>query len=290
MSYIGSVPTPAGTETRQEFTATSAQTTFATSGYVTGNFISVYLNGVRLSSGSDFTATNGTDVVLTTGAAAGDLLAVEMRNSLADIGAGFASRAEVTGTNTTGTISSGSNSLTVASATGINVGDFVVGEGIAPGTTVSAISGTTITLSGVVGAALSTDPVAFYIANKALSPGLVGGQLCRAWVNFDGTTNTAGFCTIRASFNVSSVTDNGTGDYTVTFTTAISDGEYCVCGSAVGDNSSISNTALYTGHIQPRSESDTTASSVRILVSRNLSGAEADSAFDSTMVSVGIFR
>jgi hypothetical protein len=231
MSYIGSVPTPAGTETRQEFTATASQTTFATSGYVTGNFISVYLNGVRLSSGSDFTATNGTDVVLTTGAAAGDLLAVEMRNSLADIGAGFASRAEVTGTNTTGTISSGSNSLTVASATGINVGDYVVGEGIAPGTTVSAISGTTVTLSGVVGATLSTDPVAFYISNKALSPGLVGGQLCRAWVNFNGTGTVA----ILGSFNISSITGNGTGWYKANFSTNMSDTNYAVVGSARPD-------------------------------------------------------
>lgn len=246
MSYIGNVPTPAGTETRQEFTATASQTTFATSGYVTGNFISVYLNGVRLSSGSDFTATNGTDVVLTTGAAAGDLLAVEMRNSLADIGAGFASRSEVTGTNTTGSISSGSNSLTVASATGINVGDFVVGEGIAPGTTVSAISGTTITLSGVVGAALSTDPVAFYISNKALSPGLVGSQLCRAWVNFNGTGTVA----IRASYNVASITDNGTGDYTVNFATAMPDANYAVVtdrqrGTGTSDSGYGMNIELY---------------------------------------------
>lgn len=49
---------------------------------------------------------------------------------------------------------------------------------------------------------------------------------CRAWVNFDGTTNTGGFCTIRASGNVTSVTDNSTGNYTVNFTTAISDANY----------------------------------------------------------------
>ena len=228
MSYIGNVPTPAGTETRQEFTATASQTTFNTSGYVIGNFISVYLNGVRLSAGTDFTASNGYDVVLTTGAAAGDLLAVEMRNSLADIGAGFASRAEVTGTNTTGTITSGTNSLTVASATGINVGDFVVGEGIAPGTTVSAISGTTVTLSGVVGATLSTDPVAFYIANKALSPGLVGGQLCRAWVNFQyvGSTLTA-----KSSFNLT-VSRSGIGTYYGTFINNLSNDDYVVVASS----------------------------------------------------------
>jgi hypothetical protein len=59
------------------------------------------------------------------------------------------------------------------------------------------------------------------------------GTLCRAWVNFDGTTNTGGFCTIRASFNVSSITDNGTGDYTVNFTTAMPDANYSAIGITV---------------------------------------------------------
>jgi hypothetical protein len=45
---------------------------------------------------------------------------------------------------------------------------------------------------------------------------------CRAWVNFDGTGTVA----IRASGNVSSITDNGTGDYTVNFTTALADANY----------------------------------------------------------------
>lgn len=233
MPYIGNVPTPAASETRQEFTATASQTTFNTSGYVIGNFISVYLNGVRLSAGTDFTATNGYDVVLTTGAAAGDLLAVEMRNTLADIGAGFASTSEVTGTNTTGSITTGTNSLTVASGTGINVGDYVVGEGIAPGTTVSAISGTSVTLSGTVGATLSSGPVSFYTANKALSPGLVAGGLCRAWVNFNGTGTVA----IRAAYNVSSITDSGgTAKYTINFTTAMPDTYYSWVASAGFDN------------------------------------------------------
>jgi len=47
---------------------------------------------------------------------------------------------------------------------------------------------------------------------------------CRAWVNFNGT----GTVEIRASGNVSSITDNGTGDYTVNFTTAMPDANYCV--------------------------------------------------------------
>jgi hypothetical protein len=134
----------------------------------------------------------------------------------------FASTSEVSGTHTTGTVTSGSASLTVASATGITSGMFIVGEGIAPGTTVSSIASTTVTMSANAGATLSSDPVAFYIANKSLSPGLVAGQLCRAWVNFDGTGTVA----IRASFNVSSITDNGTGAYTVNFTTAMPDANY----------------------------------------------------------------
>ena len=49
---------------------------------------------------------------------------------------------------------------------------------------------------------------------------------CKAWVNFDGTTNTGGSCTIRASGNVTSVTDNGTANYTINFTNALADANY----------------------------------------------------------------
>jgi len=47
---------------------------------------------------------------------------------------------------------------------------------------------------------------------------------CRAWVNFNGTGTVA----IRASGNVSSITDNTTGDYTINFTTAMADANYSV--------------------------------------------------------------
>jgi hypothetical protein len=46
--------------------------------------------------------------------------------------------------------------------------------------------------------------------------------LCKAWVNFNGTGTVA----IRDSYNVSSITDNATGDYTVNFTTALPDANY----------------------------------------------------------------
>jgi hypothetical protein len=51
----------------------------------------------------------------------------------------------------------------------------------------------------------------------------------KAWVNFNGTGTVA----IRRAFNVSSITDNGTGDYTINFTTAMADANYsAVCGGA----------------------------------------------------------
>jgi len=60
------------------------------------------------------------------------------------------------------------------------------------------------------------------------SAGTQIGTFCRAWVNFNGTGTVA----IRASFNVTSITDNGTGDYTANFTTAMPDANYAVAGSA----------------------------------------------------------
>ena len=48
------------------------------------------------------------------------------------------------------------------------------------------------------------------------------GTLCRAWCNWNGT----GVVAIRAQFNVSSITDNGTGNYTVNFSTALVDTNY----------------------------------------------------------------
>lgn len=55
---------------------------------------------------------------------------------------------------------------------------------------------------------------------------------CRAWVNFNGTGTVA----IRASGNVSSITDNGTGDYTVNFTTAMEDVNYVAVFSGSNTN------------------------------------------------------
>ena len=72
--YIGTQPVPQATQTRDAFTATAGQTSFATSGY-TPSFLDVYLNGIKLAE-ADYTASNGSDVVLVSGAALDDILEV----------------------------------------------------------------------------------------------------------------------------------------------------------------------------------------------------------------------
>jgi len=69
------------------------------------------------------------------------------------------------------------------------------------------------------------------------------GTLCRAWVNFNGTGTVA----IRASFNVSSITDNGTGDYTVNFTNALSDANYAFAGGVKLTSDGTNYRSLYQG-------------------------------------------
>ena len=102
------------------------------------------------------------------------------------------------------------------------------------------------------------------------------GTLCRAWVNFNGVTT----ATIRASFNVSSVTRNGTGDYTVNFTNAMPDANYsasCLSGKNVtADSLSLNN---------PNTENFATGS-LRVVCKYQPSG----SSYDVPTVSVAIFR
>ena len=98
----------------------------------------------------------------------------------------------------------------------------------------------------------------------------------KAWVNFNGTGTVA----IRASYNVSSITDNGTGDYTVNFTTAMPDANYVLTGSA--DWSSANRGQ----NISPQTFA---AGSIRFWSNRGYDGT-VWSLQDPTYVSVAIFR
>ena len=96
------------------------------------------------------------------------------------------------------------------------------------------------------------------------------GTFCRAWVNFNGSGTVA----IRASFNVTSITDNGAGDYTVNLTTALSDANYAVV--ACGENNRIALTNV------SRTNTTTAAHILVITVSNVLA--------DSSVVTASVFR
>jgi hypothetical protein len=107
---------------------------------------------------------------------------------------------------------------------------------------------------------------------------------CRAWVNFNGTGTVA----IRASGNVSSITDNGTGDYTVNFTTAMPDANYAVAGTAMRSfDNSISGNAGHDVCIKGDSAFGSSFSTASIRV---LSKLYNDNAEDALSVSVTVFR
>jgi len=67
------------------------------------------------------------------------------------------------------------------------------------------------------------------------------GTLCRAWVNFNGSTTSP---TIRASFNVSSVTYVSSGVFTINFTSAFPDANYSYSGSHSSSSSGASSFVL----------------------------------------------
>jgi hypothetical protein len=103
---------------------------------------------------------------------------------------------------------------------------------------------------------------------------------CRAWVNFDGTGTVA----IRASGNVSSITDNGTGDYTVNFTNAMPDANYAVAGAYY-----VGQVAVNVASFRPGGTSTpATTSSIR-MISSSVAGSGAAQA-DSSQLSATIFR
>ena len=97
------------------------------------------------------------------------------------------------------------------------------------------------------------------------------GTLCRAWVNFNGST-----AAIRASFNVGSITKVSTGLYTVNFTNAMPDANYSVNSTCTGNFSDSATTSANTY----------AAGSVRV---QSAAGTNS-TLYDTTYMSVSVFR
>jgi hypothetical protein len=103
---------------------------------------------------------------------------------------------------------------------------------------------------------------------------------CRAWVNFNGTGTVA----IRASGNVSSITDNGTGDYTVSFSTAMPDANYSVVAGANGRATDTTPDVGVAVGVGATTTSGSVATGTRISIG-NPSSSE-----DNAVVTVAVFR
>lgn len=201
---------------------------------------------VNTSQGNALYALQGSEwVKITAKPAAGDTLAL----SGATIDG-----STITGSTFTGTISGstiGTSSIALSTLSGTATGTYTLGG--TPTINAPVLSGTitgTYTLGGTPtlnGSALVNTSVALtklsatgtrsastYLAGddtfKSLPQGItatVGSApyyAARAWVSFNGTGTPA----IRGSQNVTSITDNGTGNYTVNFTTAMNSTNYCV--------------------------------------------------------------
>jgi hypothetical protein len=135
------------------------------------------------------------------------------------------------------------------------------------------------TKTGTGAVVLGTSPTlttpTFDSASLATISGTAPLYMCRAWVNFNGTGTVA----IRASGNVSSITDNGTGDYTVNFTTAMPDANYAIAG--------IGSFAANTGKIVIfQTGTAPTVSLVRVINDIASNG----SVQDCSIVNVSVFR
>jgi hypothetical protein len=115
-------------------------------------------------------------------------------------------------------------------------------------------------------------------ASAAIADSKLTGTTCKAFVNFNGTGTVA----IRASYNVSSITDHGTGDYTVNFTSALADANYSAVagGNCTGATFTVAqpNTNGSFAYVAP------TTSACRLLFSNNSAAKDID------VCNVAIFR
>ena len=162
-------------------------------------------------------AANVTGVVAIANGGTGATTAAQARTNL---GIGTSS-GTVTSVSGTGSVSGITLSGTVTTSGNLTLGGSL--SGTASSLTAGAVTdgvylSTTQTITGA----------------KTFSSAITAINTAKAWVHFNGT----GTIAINASHNVSSLTDNGVGDYTVNFTSAMVDANYAVAGTATLDYTS----------------------------------------------------
>jgi hypothetical protein len=149
-----------------------------------------------------------------------------------------------------------------------------------------------ITFAGNMGINISTPSYKLDISGDArVSNSLIlGGNTayaCRAWVNFD--CSSGGLVNIIGKGNVSGVTRNAKGDYTINFANPLEDGNYAITGMSPSDSTSNGTTTITlatdnsaTGPVKTK-----TASAVRIICSSSDTNGDL---IDGINISVAVFR
>jgi hypothetical protein len=148
---------------------------------------------------------------------------------------------------------------------------------------ITNLTGTaSININGTVGATTPTTVVGTtgsFSGNLSFNSGYGSSAVaygCRAWVNFNGT----GVVAIRASGNVSSITDNGVGNYTVNFATAMVDANY-----SVGQTLSAQSSSNDGGHVVIAFGTSLSTTSFNIVTDQRAIGE-----YDPSVVCLSVFR
>ena len=181
--------------------------------------------------------------------------------------------------------------LTAIAALAVTDGNFIVGNGStwvaesgATARTSLGIVAASDTAAGIVELATNAEAVTGTDTARATTPAGVAAALAatsvnalKAWVRFDGTSGTI----TAGSSNVASVTRNGLADYTVNFSPALSDANYCF-------NISMEGVAGASGYVVPMQIGtlSTTALQIKTLAPSNGAGPTTD----ATKICVSIFR
>lgn len=186
----------------------------------------------------------------------------------------------------------------ITTNTGVILGRTTASSGaveeITVGTGLSLAAGTISNTVTATPFASSAENAAGTIENKAVDPlgireafnasGSAPVFACRAWVNFNGT----GTIAIRSSGNVSSITDNGVGNYTVNFATAMQDANYAPAFSFDTDLDSVNQYSAAGG---PRTaytqQSLNSSSSMRVFTGNN---GSVSTSIDYRAVNVAVYR
>ena len=160
-----------------------------------------------------------------------------------------------------------------------SAGQKAIPSGVVVGTTdTQTLTNKTINASQLVNASITAAKL------DGAQSGSAPIYAARAWVNFNGISTVS----INAQGNVSSITDNGTGDYTVNFSTALPDTSYAVCGFGVAlTSANLTGGSLVTYYPSGSSTFlplNKTTSAARILTGNPSSGSVGDVGDISFMV------